>query len=183
MLIDYLKQVPDPRDPQGREYKLWEILLVSILAVLSGAKGYKDIERFAEARFEDLKKHFGIKWKRVPVYTAMLKVLVRLNPEDMEAVLRHYAKDLAEKEPSSEKVQILCFDGKSLNGSFSQMRNKRTSYIFKAFAPIERLVLGTQDIGDKENEIPHFQKMIEDMDLKGVYVTADAMHCQKKLLN
>ena len=60
-LIEILKGIEDHRDPQGREYKLWEILLITILAILSNSKTYTDVERFMQEHFETLKSVFELK--------------------------------------------------------------------------------------------------------------------------
>lgn len=93
MLIDILKTIPDHRDPQGREYKLWEVLYISILAVLSNAKTYADIARFIEANFDELKKSLGLKWRRTPVISAIQKILVRIEPEDVEQAFRQHSAE------------------------------------------------------------------------------------------
>lgn len=183
MLIEFLKEVPDPRDPQGREYKLWEVLLVSMLGILSNAKGYKDIERFATARFEALKEHFGIKWKRVPDYTAIRKILVRIEPADLEKALRKQAAYQETQGQKREDLGHICFDGKSLNGSFSHVKDQRAAHVFQAFSALDQIILASEDVGAKTNEIAYFQKMIEDLNVDGLYLTADALHCQKKHLS
>ena len=42
------------------------------------------------------------------------------------------------------------------------------------------VVLGQEAIHEKTNEIPVFQKMLEQIDIKGKTVKADTMHCQKE---
>ena len=45
MLIEALKSIPDPRSFHGKEYALWQILLISILSILANGKGYSDIKK------------------------------------------------------------------------------------------------------------------------------------------
>jgi len=44
------------------------------------------------------------------------------------------------------------------------------------------VTLGQEAIsyGDKTNEIPVFQSMLDCLEVKGKTITADAMHCQKE---
>ena len=46
-IIDYLKEVPDPRGAQGSRDDLWKILLI-IMGIMSGYKGYRGLDRFVE---------------------------------------------------------------------------------------------------------------------------------------
>jgi len=65
-LLDALKQIPDPRRDQGKRYPLPYLLLFSILAILSGARGFSDIIIFMEQRLNALNEVFGINLKRAP---------------------------------------------------------------------------------------------------------------------
>ena len=47
-IIDYLKEVPDPRGAQGSRDDLWQILLIIIMGIMSGYKGYRGLDRFVE---------------------------------------------------------------------------------------------------------------------------------------
>ncbi|MCK4608846.1 MAG: hypothetical protein KAT71_05160 [Gammaproteobacteria bacterium] len=52
-----------------------------------------------------------------------------------------------------------------------------------AFCSKCALILGHVDIEEKTNEIPTAQELITELGLpKGTIYTADALHCQKKLL-
>ncbi len=40
-LIDYLKQIPDPRKKKGNRHPLWLVLLIMIMGFMSGYWGYR----------------------------------------------------------------------------------------------------------------------------------------------
>lgn len=189
MLMDILKTIPDHRDPQGREYKLHDIFYISILAILGNAKTYADIARFMEVNFDMLKKALGLKWRRPPVDSAIYKIIVGTEPEEVERAFRAHGEELTKKnetelvETQADKPRKhFCFDGKKLNGSFSRSKNTRAQEIFNIFAAHEQIILGHVSIDEKESEIPALQELFETLDLEDVIVTADALHCQKKLL-
>jgi len=107
-------------------------LIVSILAILSGAKGYTDIARFAQMRLPELKEHFEINWKRGLHFSTIRKVFVKINPEQLEGALRLYSQSLLETKATEGKC-ALCFDGKALKGGFSHVKDRRASYVFRRF--------------------------------------------------
>jgi hypothetical protein len=189
MLVDILKKIPDPRDAEGREYQLWEVLFVTILALLANAKGYSDVARFIEVHFETLKERLNLKWRRPPVISAIQKILVRINPKDVEEAFRMHSEKLndqcnniSEEKKTFTPKKHICFDGKKLNGSFSKARNKRAQEIFNIFAAQTQIVLGHVSLDDKDSEIPALQELVASLNLEEVVITADAIHCQKKLL-
>ncbi|CAO4848185.1 MAG: hypothetical protein FADNKDHG_01536 [Holosporales bacterium] len=182
-LIEVLKNIEDDRDPQGREYKLWEVLFVSILALLSNSKTYTDICVFAQEHLDSLKTHFGFKWKRVPTPSALRKIIVRQNPADIEKAFRLISKPCDKKVNETGLMKQICVDGKTLNGSFSHAKDQRGARVFSAFSCFEDIVLAHIPLSsDKEHEITALQELLESLDIKGCIVSADAIHCQKKLL-
>lgn len=46
-LIDYLKQVPDPRAARGRRHQWWVILAIVGAAHLAGQRGFRGIAQWA----------------------------------------------------------------------------------------------------------------------------------------
>lgn len=53
-LIDYLKEIPDERDPHGKRYPLWLIWLIMIMGIMSGYWGYRELGRFVERHRREL---------------------------------------------------------------------------------------------------------------------------------
>ena len=181
MLINHLKQITDPRSYHGREYRHYDILYFTILAILSNAKTYADVATFIRVHFDDLKKHFKLKWRQAPDQSAIRKIIVALDPEEVEKIFRSDAQALEDKGDSGS-FRHICFDGKALRGSFSHTKNKRAHGVFSAFAAHSQLVLARLPLeSKKDHEIPAMQQFLLDLNLKDVIVTADALHCQKKL--
>jgi hypothetical protein len=72
---------------------------------------------------------------------------------------------------------VIAIDGKTLRGSHGDDRQRQV-HLVAAFTHREGVVIAQQQVADKSNEIPAVQRMIEDLDLKEVTVTMDAMHTQ-----
>lgn len=60
MLLDFLREMPDHRRGQGRRFDLAGVLLVTILALLSGAHSYRAIHTFCATHFEHLREIFDL---------------------------------------------------------------------------------------------------------------------------
>ena len=69
--IDYLKEVPDPRGKQGSRNDLWQILLIIIMGIMSGHKGYRGLERFVERHRRTLIKLLALKQGTAPSYSTL----------------------------------------------------------------------------------------------------------------
>ena len=186
-LLNILKEVPDDRSYHGKEYALHHIIFFTILALLSNCKSYEDIHRFLKVHFQDLKSIFKLKGRLIPTASAIRRILIRVDIEELEAVLRHYFCKLVDQEESREEGMShhhLCFDGKMLKGSMSHTKDQRAKGVFNVFSAFSQIVIAHIPLeSDKSHEIQAFQKLLEKLDLKDKIVTVDALHCQKKLLN
>lgn len=182
MLLKYLGQIKDPRRAQGKRYQLEHILLFSILAILSGARSYRDVSRFMNKRWEKFNEVLRLDWKRGLSKTQLRDIFCSLDVGSVELAFRTYSHGLSKiilcNEPNEVGV-----DGKHLRGSFCHEEPKPMLQLLAAFCSKSPLILGHVDIEEKTNEIPTAQALIKAMELpeNSIY-SADALHCQKKLL-
>jgi hypothetical protein len=179
MLRSYLQKVKDVRRKQGQRYDLGNILLLSILAILSGAVSYRKIQAFISVHFELLKVVFDIKWKRVPAYTTIRKILQRVDAGSLESAFREYSQELDSK--AGEDRRVIACDGKTLKGSFDRFQDQRAVQLFSFFNVDSQIILAHEEIAEKGHEIPAFQGLIKSLGISGCIFTGDAIHCQKKL--
>jgi hypothetical protein len=49
-LIDFFKGIKDPRVDRHKKYMLLDVIVITLLAVICGAEGWEDIERFGIAK-------------------------------------------------------------------------------------------------------------------------------------
>lgn len=71
---------------------------------------------------------------------------------------------------------VVAIDGKTLKGA--RIKNDRKLHLLSAFLRREGVVIAQQEVDIKSNEITAVQPMLENTDIQGMVVTADAMHTQ-----
>ncbi len=178
-LIDYLKQIPDPRARSGLRHPLWLVLLLIIMGIMSGYWGYRQLGRFVERHRRELIKRLQIPKARVPSYSVIRRVMLALDYEELQLVFNQWSRQYS-LIPSSEWIS---FDGKSLRNTVTNYDNAQQNFIncVSAFSHQRGLVLGVKMMENKlESEITVVRDLIELLDLTGVVFTFDALHCQKK---
>jgi hypothetical protein len=179
-LLDILEYVEDKRRAQGRRYDLKNFLFISILAILCGARSYKDIETFMNTKFDKLKILLNLRWKNAPKRTMINDTLGNIDIDSLEKAFRIYSSKLLPKMQQNKTTSI---DGKTLNGSYDNKNGERALHLLMAFCSNNKIVLGHVNVTkDKTNEIPCAQELVSDLGInEGTIFTLDAMHCQKKL--
>jgi hypothetical protein len=178
-LLAALDQIPDPRRRQGQRYRLAPLLLFAVLAVLAGATSYRRIRLFIGVHRERLNATFSTRFRRAPAINTLRALLHALDPAEIEAAFRHHAEHLGGgMAPPGRRV--IALDGKTLRGSFDHLDDQAAAQVLSAFASEAALILAHQEIVEGD-EIAAVQVLIEQLGLRGVLFTADALHCQKNL--
>ncbi len=99
-LIDYLKEIPDERDPYGRRHPLWLILLIMIMGIMSGYWGYREIGRFVERYRRELITMFQISRAELPSYSTIRRVMMQINYEQLSSVFNNWASQYTHRQKS-----------------------------------------------------------------------------------
>jgi hypothetical protein len=182
MFTTFFADIADNRRPQGRRYELDKILLLSVIAILCNAKSYRDISRFIKVRFDDIKREFGLKWHSPPAYTTVRNIIQSVCQQELEAAFRAFTQSLTHYRSDAGKPYHIGIDGKVLRQSFDRFEDKKAAQILSFFDGEQYLILGHVLIDDKSNEIPAFQLLLQNLEIPCALFSADAIHCQKKLL-
>src|SRR6202035_4844816 len=89
--VDLLTEIEDPRRAEGKLYRLPEVVLFAILAIVAGANSYRAIHSFIDVHLAQLRDAFGVKWRKAPASTTIRGILRQLDPASVEAVFRRHA--------------------------------------------------------------------------------------------
>lgn len=189
-LLSLFSQVSDPRRGQGKIYPLAPILLFTVLAMLAGARSYRQVHGFIQTHLDRLNDGFGLSLRRAPAYSSVRFILHGLDADEVERVFREHAAGLVAgpaevpTEGPAEGASLpptVAIDGKTLRGSFDAFHDRKAAHVLSAFAGDGQIILGHLAIAEKSNEIPAAQAMIGALGLTGRLFTLDAMHCQKNI--
>lgn len=182
MLTTFFADIEDFRRPQGQKYELHNILLLSVIAILCNAKSYRDISRFIKVKFTEIKRELSLNWKQAPAYTTIRNIINGISSEELEAAFRGFMQSQTRYGFNDEVIRI-AVDGKVLRHSFDNFEDKKALQKLMFFDSNNYLILGHIAIDEKSNEIPAFQSLLAQLEIPNTLFTADALHCQKKLLS
>ncbi len=182
MLKSFLSEIKDNRRKEGKRYKLGDILLFSVFAILGGATSYRKLHTFIKGHYDILKEKFGLGWKRLPAYTTVRNIIRGLNVYESEECFRKYSLELSGlSEEKSDRIFIAC-DGKTLRGSSDNFQDIKAVRILSAFLSESGIIPAHCEIEEKTDEIPVAQNLIKESGLQNCIFTYDAINCQEKTL-
>ena len=174
---DYFSQIEDPRVERTRAHVLSDILIMGILAVIAGGKGWEDIENYALSKQDWLEEFLELP-NGIPSPDTFRRVFERINPQVFEQCFQRWVQSLVD----TLGMQVIAMDGKTLIGSYDRESSCKALHVVSAWATQHRLVLGQLKVADKSNEITAIPALLELLDLSGCIVTIDAMGTQKAIV-
>jgi hypothetical protein len=102
----------------------------------------------------------------------------RLDSGEYLAASHHWVDRFA----GSLRGKGIAIDGKVLRGSYDRAAQQSTLHLLTALVTETRLVIRQLAVDLKNDEIPAVLKLLESMEIHGVVITLDAMHCQKETI-
>lgn len=163
----------DPRTGNRRRHDLMEVLFIALCASLCGAVSCVDMADFAEAKEDELREFLTLAGGP-PSHDTFSRIFRLLDPEAFHAAFQRFMAEFA-----AARAGVIALDGKSLRRSFDRAAGASPLHLVSAWAAEERLVLGQVKVAADGNEITAVPTLLGLLDLAGVTVTVDAMHCQR----
>jgi predicted transposase YbfD/YdcC len=176
-LYTALEQVNDKRHARGKRYTLSILLIVVILAKLSGENTPYGIAEWAQLRAEELQKLFGYH-RRVSPSNKTIQRLTDTSLEDKN--LQVTARRYLHRTYGGQQSILVTIDGKTLRGTIPKGKT-RGVHLLAAYLPEESVVLLQVEVKQKENEIVAAPILLQQLDLKGRVVSGDALFTQREI--
>jgi len=151
----HFSALEDPRQSAKVAYPLFDILFLTLCAVMTGAEGPNGI----------------------PVHDTIARVIAHLNPKKLQQCFADWMNDVTKRTDG----ELIAIDGKTLRGSWQPGERGSAIHMVSAFSCHSALVLGQVKTDDKSNEISAIPELLAMLELKGCLVSIDAMGCQKDI--
>lgn len=170
--ITHFAELEDGRTDINLKHELLDVVFLTLVAVLAGAEGWQDIERFGDAKLDWLRRYRRFA-AGIPRRHTVARIIGALRPEGL---LTGFVSWVNEVRAAQGRWQ-LAIDGKTLRRSH---QGEKTSalHLLSAMAVDSGLVVYQTPSSGKKNEIKTVQQLLEVLDVSGACVSLDAMHCQ-----
>ena len=172
-LIKSAQTVPDTRRQWGHLlHKLSDVLVIAFCVVICGAKTYRDLELFGNAKKVWLSNYLSLP-NGIPNADTFERIFEMLDPNIVASKMRWFlqSEDVAGK--------IIAFDGKTMRGS--KREESRGIHVLSAFLTDDQIVMGEIMCNEKSNEITAIPQLLDMMNVEKAVITIDAMGTQTKI--
>ena len=176
-LFEGLRKIADPRREHQKFHSLYEILVIAICGVLSGAEHWTELEDYGEAKQEWLATFLELK-HGIPSHDTFRRVFILLDPMELKSVFVDWISSTV----SLSQGTLVNVDGKALRGSKAPLKGKKALNVVSAWVSEQSVVLGQIKCEEKSNEITAIPELLKILDLEGCVVTIDAMGCQTDIV-
>ena len=171
-------QLDDTRQSAKITYPLFDILFLTLCAVVAGAQGWTDIKEYGEGHLDWFQEHDFL-LDGVPADDTIARIIARIKPSEFQQCFINWMKSINKV----TEGELIAIDGKTLRSSYDREDRRSTIHMVNAFACANSLVIGQCRTDAKSNEITAIPELIKLLDLKGALVSIDAMGCQKEIAN
>ena len=186
---------PDGRSGQGTDHPAAAVLALAAAAVVAGMKGYTAITGWvadvSAAVLADLYLRAGAIPAGAPSKTTIWRVLTGAGPEMFDAAVGAWLMNAAgfaapvaggadDRAPGRGALMQVRLDGKAIRGAKDADGNQiRLLAALVGRDAAASVVAAQAEVGKKTNEVPVATRVLDQIDLEGKIVTADALHTVK----
>ena len=164
---------------RGVRFPQWWMLLVAILAILSGQGSLLGMERFAKRHRQALNELLGTHVAKPPSDSTFRLLLAQLDVARFEGLLQDW---ISAQIGDGEPVDTLVCDGKTLRGSIAETASGAARFIAQVSLYSNSLgvaIAQSTYATDAGGEIAALRQLLDRVELNGLLVQADALHANR----
>lgn len=166
-LWSFLHTIPDHRRAQGKRHSLPLVLILTILAICSGATSYQAIYEWTKNYQNQLKDQVSFLAFHTPDQSTFHRVFAKLDYPAFEDALSDWLKSIT----YVEKGEGISIDGKTTN--------RDTLHLVAAFAHKTKGVLFQMSTDTKGKELVVAPQVLDKIKVSDRVITTDALHAQR----
>ena len=179
-LYEAFGEVKDTRDSSGLRHLLQPFLAMTTSSIMSGWYGYRELATFFDGNRNEFEVMFNLK-HGVPKYTQTRTILQGIDYPSLYTAFHKWATQYI----PLELEEWISGDGKGLNSTVTDCHNAKQNYV--AMVSLFAQKTGTAFAvsryeNGKKGEGAALRELVEKLEIQGVTITLDALHCQKKQL-
>ena len=175
-LAAFFAQLSDPRRAQGQRFPFSALLWMTFLAIATGNRGPRKMAQFCRSNAAFFTAYFNLR-HGLPSYGPFRELLQAL---DKTALAQAFGRWFT---PQAQAGDWVAGDGQSLRSTLDEAHTAGQSFasVVSLYCQRTGLTLAVQDYTDKKTgELSVVRELLAGLQHRGVVLTLDALHAQKK---
>ena len=168
-VYDKFSVLEDPRDNRGKRYLLIDLLIMVIYGILNGYEDFENIADYLECNeiyFQEL-----LLIEKTPSHDCLSDLFAAIEPKAFMDIFIEWIREIVKVRTGA----TIALDGKAIKSARDKINGGNTPYILSAYLTGIGISIGQVAVGKKTNELKTLPDLLEIIDIKGCYVTIDAM--------
>ncbi len=178
-LIEHLKTISDWRRGRAVQHPLWLMILTSLIGAMSGYSRLRGMSDFARRHYQTIATELGQRVKQPPSYNTLRRMMGEVSGVAVANVFQQWVNPAAAVPAGSG----LALDGKALGSTVQDCHGAHQDYVSVVSACLHEngwVVGQTAFQHGTGSEIEQVRQLVQQLKVKGAWLTLDALHCQKK---
>ena len=135
-LTKHFELIEDHRQAVKVTYPLFDVLFLTVVAVIEGSEGWEYIEDFGHCHLELLKK-YGDFSEGIPVHDTIARIISKVDPEALQQAFISWMQATQQL----TQGQVIAMDGKTLRGSYNREERQSAIHMANAFSVTNGMVM------------------------------------------
>ena len=176
-LIDFFEELETTKEYDGYFCSVADAVTIIILGSICGLKNVSQIHQWATN--EKIKKFLNEKFQieKVPCYYWLLCLLKLLKPDSLNKCFIRWIESIILDKSRNFTIAL---DGKTIRSTTKKDSYKSPLHIVSAYISELGMTFAQKSVSNKSNEIPAVQELLNELNIKGCMIVADALNCQKE---
>ena len=174
-LFDAFTMIKDPRDGRGKRFALIDLLIMVIYGVLNGYDDFENLAYFLKQKESYFKELLMI--EKTPSHDCLSDLFSVMDPKGFMDIFIEWISSVVERNTGA----IMALDGKAIKSARDKINGGNTPYIMSAYLSEIGISIGQVEVDKKSNEIKAIPDLLDLLDIKGCYITIDAIGTQENI--
>jgi len=167
--------IEDPRDNRGKRYMIMDLFIMVVYGILNGYDNFDNMAYFLKLNKDYFKKLLLI--EKTPSHDCLSDLFSMIDAEKFTEIFILWVKEIVKQKTGL----TIALDGKAVKSARDKINGGNTPYILSAFLTDLGVSIGQVGVDKKSNEITAIPKLLELLNIKGNYITIDAMGTQTNI--
>lgn len=175
-LYTLLQRVYDYRSKRKKKHELAEVLTCLICAYCCGRVSVGRALKWCNAHLDLLREFMPLK-NGIASEATVSRMLSHIDQQEVAAILQEWIYRVLR----NQIVQV-CIDGKALRAGTERIKDGKTPYVLNVIDADTKLVIAQFPINDKTNEKGAIPELLDQLPLKNIIFTIDAIGTQLNIM-